>query len=352
MSAPARLLASAVLLAAASADAYTITAPTSRRPGGSYEFRSDLALAGNPTSPGGVSWDDAFEDATERWNAASPSVDLTVLKNVLEEPCEDDDDVHGVGFRADVCGSGFGAMTLAVARRKFTSGGLVTEGNIVFNSAIDWNVYDGPLQAARDFRRVAIHEIGHLLGLGHEDDVPAIMATLIDDLDAPTADDLAGIAAIYDLDCPVLAVGRAGVQAGTLGVTDCFDSEIGLVAAVVDPDPGVETHSFVDLYRVSLPAGGPLAADLASDDFNVLVQIVSEGLDTQLAADWNGPGSAASAAVVVAPGDYVVVVRSVLGGEGGHYALELAPEPGQAAASAAALAVLAALARRRRAPRS
>jgi len=347
MSAPARLLAAAVLLAAAGAQGFTVQSPAARRPSGGLHFLADLALAGNPSSPGGTSWDDAFEDAAERWNAATPLVGLTVQKDALEEPCDTGDGVNGAGFRADVCGSGFGAMTLAVARRQFTDGGLVTEGNVVFNSAVDWNVYDGPLQSARDFRRVAIHELGHLLGLSHEDDVPAIMSTLVDDLDQPQADDLAGIAQLYDLDCPALAPGTAGDHAGTLGVGDCFDSEVGLAVPVVDFDPGIEPESFADLYRVSLPSGGQLVATLESDELNPLVQIVDESLAVQQAADWSGPGAPATASAQLAPGIWVVAVRSVLAGEGGSYTLQLVPEPRAAAAAVAALATLAGVARRR-----
>ncbi|MEQ9642628.1 MAG: matrixin family metalloprotease [Alphaproteobacteria bacterium] len=44
----------------------------------------------------------------------------------------------------------------------------------------------------------ALHEIGHALGLAHEDDVPAIMNTFADPaIQALTADDIAGIQSIY-----------------------------------------------------------------------------------------------------------------------------------------------------------
>ena len=38
------------------------------------------------------------------------------------------------------------------------------------NSNASWNAYDGPLRSsANDIRRVLLHELGHVLGLGHPD---------------------------------------------------------------------------------------------------------------------------------------------------------------------------------------
>ena len=62
------------------------------------------------------------------------------------------------------------------------------EADNVFNSAILWNSYRGPIQYdfrkrqyVYDFHRVALHEFGHTLGLDHPDDygqtVTAIMFT-------------------------------------------------------------------------------------------------------------------------------------------------------------------------------
>ena len=345
------LLAGALaLLADGAAHGYSISDPRTRWPNGSFDVLADLALSGNETSPSGVTWNEAFEDAAERWNEATPLVDIAVAKGVLEDPCDEGDGVNGVGFRADVCGEAFGTQTVAVALRLFASGGLVEEGNVVFKSTATWDVYDGPLQGSTaDFRRVAIHELGHLLGLGHEENVPSIMSALTDDDYLPQPDDVAGIEAIYDLGCPILVNAGPGRRSGVLDAEDCLDTEFEIAEPNVPGNPPLEIHSFVDLYRVSMPSGGLLAATVDTEGaFNAVVQILDPGLLVQHAGGVNPAHLPATASATLDPGVYVVAVRSVFAGEGGTYTIELVPEPGAGASGAAALAALAAAAPRRR----
>ncbi len=346
------------LLTAGPAAAFNLFANPARRPAGSYVFLADIARNGNPSSPSGISWNDAFESAANRWNTATPLVDLAVGKGAFEDPCDEeafDTGVeHGVGFAATACGDAFGAQTLAVALPTFGSGGLIREGNIVFKNddSVTWDVFDAPLASRPgvvDFRRVAIHELGHLLGLDHEDDVPAIMKSAVSDLVAPQPDDLAGIAALYDLTCPIFEsiTPGTGTILGVLGVADgdCFDTEVGLALPSLAPDPGVQPDSFVDLYAVTLSGATMLNAELSAGPtaFNPVVQILDATLSNQLAADWNGAGDTAAASAVLPPGDYVVVARSLFAGNGGDYTLTLIPEPSRAAAALAAIAALGAL---------
>jgi hypothetical protein len=106
---------------------------------------------------------------------------------------------NGANFGTTTCdGTGFGDSDLAVTETVYDGNtGFLLAAAITFNTAQSWSVYDGPLQASIDFRRVALHELGHFLGLEHETNVPAIMNPDISDLDRLQDDDINGAAALY-----------------------------------------------------------------------------------------------------------------------------------------------------------
>lgn len=147
--------------------------------------------------PGPWNWNAAFETAMVRWNNSTKFTYLTNRRS--EGPCDRGDGQNGVGFSSTVCGDAFGETSLAVAAPiTKTNGSIFTEVNITFNDKYNWQVYDGPLvEGIPDFRRTAVHELGHALGLGHENDLPSIMHYQIGNLVRPTSDDIAGVDAIY-----------------------------------------------------------------------------------------------------------------------------------------------------------
>ena len=145
-----------------------------------------------------------------RWNAAT-NFEFRIRRETFESPCDglptrtsEGDFENGVGFVSDVCGDAFGENVLGVCTW-WHNQGITIQSNIHFNSAYSWNVYDDPHNSGKwkgvmDFRRVAVHELGHAIGLGHEDDVPAVMATFQrvgNTIVAPQADDIAGVAELY-----------------------------------------------------------------------------------------------------------------------------------------------------------
>jgi len=153
--------------------------------------------------PGNPDWRAEITTAFARWNAATDLFDFTTNPGAgatTPGTCSSMDP-NSVFFLANVCGTGaFGATTLAVARTTSFINGISTHSDIIFNSARVWGAYDGALMVGvDDFRRVGVHEAGHVMGLDHPPHMNAIMFFAVQDINGPQPDDLAGLAAIYGI---------------------------------------------------------------------------------------------------------------------------------------------------------
>lgn len=110
-------------------------------------------------------------------------------------------------YSAESAPESFGPNTLAVTisyRSQSPRGDGTyqrTESDIIFNSGLNWSSYRGALQSAEDIRRVAIHELGHLLGLDHPNQngqsVTAIMNSTVSHVDSLQTDDITGAQLLY-----------------------------------------------------------------------------------------------------------------------------------------------------------
>lgn len=150
-------------------------------------------------------WGCAAESALGEWNLFLNRSQFTVARDSTV-PIGDANSLNNVFYSGTVYGEQWDTNTLAVTLSTFI-GGQQIETDVLFNSTLNWNGYDGPLRRAsgggtlQDFRRVALHEFGHVLGLDHPDQigqtVSAIMNSITSDTDILQFDDVLGAYALY-----------------------------------------------------------------------------------------------------------------------------------------------------------
>ena len=153
----------------------------------------------------------AFEEALNEWNTHTTFIYDTEQTPAPSDPCPDND-INSIAFSPDACGIEFDNSTLAITL-SFSQGDSLSKTVILFNENVDWDVYDGPrfsategFRSAFDFRRVAVHELGHALGLDHSTFTDAIMFPVVSDTETPQADDIEGVAARYDTDLDTIGL--------------------------------------------------------------------------------------------------------------------------------------------------
>ncbi len=155
-----------------------------------------------------ANWNAAAEDALRAWNVHLETVQLQRVPT--EEPAWYENGRNELFFDRQEYDDPWPSGVLAVSFVNYDRGRRV-ENDVVFNPNWGWTVFGGPMPARSvDFRRVVVHELGHLLGLDHPDEagqtVAAIMNSRAGDVETPTADDAAGVRALFDREVKVAPI--------------------------------------------------------------------------------------------------------------------------------------------------
>jgi len=312
---------SAVLLAGASVTAFTFNIAGIKWPGGSA-----LLYIGMPgSSSSGTSWRDALARAAAQWTSQTPFE--FIVNQGYRNPCSgygatpsggqfnsgNGDGQNGIDFSATVCGDAYGANTLAVTliytESNLLGGFDIVESDIVFNANTRFDIYDGPLvdqSRGIDFGRVALHEMGHVIGMSHEQGSASIMRSTIGNLFTLQPDDIEGATTLYTgyANCPVAAI-DFGRVAGGLSEGDCSVKQ--LVGGGSD-DSLVDTYEFTLAQPTSITIG---MSSASLDSVLVLMDANSRVLDVD---DDGGVGCDAKITKTLAAGTYAVLANTFVDG--------------------------------------
>ncbi|HRE80183.1 MAG TPA: immunoglobulin domain-containing protein [Opitutaceae bacterium] len=165
----------------------------------------DPAPLAKPLADGSLSWTVVAQAALTDWNQALGQTKFIAVP-FSNAPVARANSVNTVTWSDTIFGEAWGAGVVAVTVtiKESGSSGRRVESDVIFNRAVNFDSYRGPYGsavAALDFKRVALHEFGHVLGLDHPDDFgqskTAVMNSFIGDIDRLQPDDVAGAQAAY-----------------------------------------------------------------------------------------------------------------------------------------------------------
>lgn len=207
-------------------------------PAGDITMHLQLGPPPGVLSDGSTSWASVAEGALLEWNTQLGRSRFVAVPD-SPAPKAQGNRINNVSFGPDVYGDSFGSGVLAVTV-SYRNARDTTESDIVFNSARTWDSYRGALRRnVMDFRRVALHEFGHVLGLDHPDEatpaqsVDAVMNSRVSNTEYLTLDDITGIQSLYPSvaaanGAPVIIAQPSGT---TVGVTGSYTMNVAATGA-------------------------------------------------------------------------------------------------------------------------
>lgn len=268
-------------------------------------------------SPSGIPWATAARQAAQEWNAE------TVFNfNIVEEyydPCTnlqggangDTDGLNSMGFTDTICGTPYNSSALAVTVYFFDSNGLsndLIEADIFYKSSVNYDVFDtrpnGAASNLYDFGRVALHELGHALGLGHETSNQSIMRPTVGSIFSLRQDDIAGVNELYSgfSSCPYTAL-DFGTRSNELSAGDCTVRKLA---------GGANDDSYVDVYELILGQPTTLNVSMVAPSLDSVLLLMDSDSQILTINDAGAGGCNAALNQTLAAGTYVVLANTFL----------------------------------------
>ena len=328
---------------ATSALLFLLWAPTNHAfelTGNFWEFAQATFHVGiSGTSPSGTTWNEAFIRSMDAWTDATDFEFLLV--NEVLDPCIDQggpndfgDDMAGVDFTDTVCGMKFGDNALAVTltagfclNEECTGGFKITHADIVFNNNETWDVYGGPLRFdnTADFERVALHELGHVLGMTHvSDDIEAIMQPFASEIDSLQADDIAGANFLYGGDATLATIYGIDIRLPTNSELSGLDDTVNFSGTLTNKDADLDGR-LLDICQFTFANDSTVDIQLSSNDIDPFLYLVrvSSTQDTieafTFVDDDSGLGRNSRISTNIQAGTYWLGASSARIGEEGDY---------------------------------
>lgn len=212
---PAWIAVSVFLAAATASRAYILevqsngaTVPFWPKGTVTMQLQLDPTPLGTTLIDGSTSWGQSAEAALADWNTHLGTLQFLVVRNSTA-PIAELNGYNNVFWSSTVYGESWGTLGAQVIAYTlyWWVGSQRTEADVIFNNNISFNSYRGNLvngsdgKILDDFRRVALHEFGHVLCLNHPDqngqNVVAIMNSVTSNTYDLTADDIAGAQVAY-----------------------------------------------------------------------------------------------------------------------------------------------------------
>ena len=304
------------------------------------EGRMSFHVAIPGFAPSGETWQSAFSRAMDAWTQ-NTAFQFDIV-NSFVGPCTGQqtenlgDGKGGVGFASTSCGSAFGENVLAItlntiscSNQACTGSREIVESDIVFNSNLQWDIYSGPLQLpVQEFERVALHELGHVLGLDHEFTSDAIMQPFAGDLNALQQDDINGANFIYDGVSAMASVYGISILLPSMQEFDGpednsnFSGELETADAVVD-------DKFIDIYQVHFANDSQITISMRSTEVDaslILARIDStqQLISTQFFVDDDSAGGTdAQITQQIPAGTYWIGVTTAVNQQTGSYDIDI-----------------------------